>query len=78
MTQQSNMSFFLSPVDDSEVKKNIAQLKDGAPGKYGIMSKGLKCISDHVATPLTRLTNLSFSQVVFPNELKDCSSVTFV
>ena len=78
MTQQSNMSFFLSPVDDSEVKKNIAQLKDGAPGKDGIMSKGLKYISDHVATPLTRLTNLSFSQVVFPNELKDCSSVTFV
>ena len=70
MPQQNNISFFLSPVDDSEVKKIIAQLKDGAPGKDGIMSKGLKCISDHVATPLTRLTNLSFSQGVFPNELK--------
>ena len=34
------------------------------------MSKGLKCISDHIATPLSRLTNLSFSQVVFPNHLK--------
>ena len=64
------MSFFLSPVDDSEVKKIIARLKDRAPGKDGSMSKGLKCISDHVATPLTRLTNLSFSQGVFPNELK--------
>ena len=32
--------------------------------------KRLKCISDHVAIPLTRLTNLSFSQGVFPNELK--------
>ena len=29
MPQQNNMSFFLSPVDDSEVKKHIAQLKDG-------------------------------------------------
>ena len=45
-------------------------MKDGAPSKDGIMSKGWKCISDHVATPLTRLTNLSFSRGVFPNELK--------
>ena len=70
MPQQNNMSFFLSPVNDSEVKNIIAQLKDRAPGKDGIMSKGLKCISDHIATPLTRLTNLSFSQGVFPNVLK--------
>ena len=46
MPQQNNMSFFLSPDDDWEVKKIIAQLKDGAPGKDGIMSKGLNCISD--------------------------------
>ena len=70
MPQQNNMSFLLSPVDDLEVKNIIAQLKDGATGKDGIKSKGLKCISDHVATPLTRLTNLSFSQGVFPNEVK--------
>ena len=69
MPQQNNMSFFLRPVNDSEVKNIIAQLKDGAPGKDGIFSKGLKCISDHIATPLTRLTNLSFSQGVFPNDL---------
>ena len=61
---------FLSPVSDSEVKKIIAPLKDGAQGKDGIMSKGLKYISDHIATPLARLTNLSFSQGVFPNDLK--------
>ena len=53
MPQQNNMSFFLSPVNDSEVKSIIAQLKDGATGKDGILSKGLKCISDHIATPLT-------------------------
>ena len=70
MPHQNNMSFFLSPVNDSEVKNIIAQLKDGAQGKDGIMSKGLKCISDHIDTPLSRLTNLSFSQGVFPNDLK--------
>ena len=70
MPQQNNMSFFLCPAEELEVKKIILQLKDGAPGKDGIMSKAIKCISDHVAAPLTRLTNLSFSQGVFPNELK--------
>ena len=64
------MSFFLSPTEESEVKKIIAELKDGAPGKDGIMSKSLKCISDHVAIHLTHLINLSFSQGIFPNELK--------
>ena len=68
--QQNNMSFFLSPVNDLEVKNIIAQLKDEAPGYDGILSKGLKCISDHIATPLTRLTNLSFSQGVVPDDLK--------
>ena len=70
MPQQNNMSFFLCPGEELEVKKITLQLKDGAPGKDGIMSKAIKCISDHVAAPLTRLTNLSFSQGVFPNELK--------
>ena len=70
MPEQNKMSFFLSPTEESEVKKIIAELKDGAPGKDGIMSKSLKCISDHVAIPLTRLINLSFSQGIFPNELK--------
>ena len=70
MPQQNTMSFFLCPAEELEVKKIILQLKDGAPGKDGIMSKAIKCISDHVAAPLTRLTNLFFSQGVFPNELK--------
>ena len=70
MPQQNNMSFFLCTAEELKVKKIILQLKDGAPGKDGIMSKAIKCISDHVAAPLTRLTNLSLSQDVFPNELK--------
>ena len=58
MPEQNKMSFFLSPTEESEVKKIIAELKDGAPGIDEIMSKSLKCISDHVAIPLTRLINL--------------------
>ena len=70
MPEQNKMSFFLSPTKESEEKKIIAELKDGAPGKDGIISKSLKCISDHVAIPLTRLINLSYSQGIFPNEQK--------
>ena len=50
--------------------KIIVQLKDGTQGKYEIMYKGIRCFSDHAATPLTRLTNQTFLQGVFPNELK--------
>ena len=70
MPEKNKMSFFLSLTEESEVKKIIAELKDGAPGKDGIMSKSPKCISDHVAIPLTRLINLSFSHGIFPNDLK--------
>ena len=55
--------------------KIIAQLKNGAQAKLLIMSKGLKCKSDHVATPLT---NLSFSQGVLPNEIKVALMSPFV
>ena len=70
MLEQNEMSFFLSPTEESEVKNTIAELKDGAPGKEGIMSKSLKCICDHLAIPLARLINLSFSQGVFLNGIK--------
>ena len=35
------MSFFLSPAEESEVRKIIIQLKDGASGKDGIISKAV-------------------------------------
>ena len=65
MPEQNKMPFFLSPTEELEIKKMIAELKDGAPGKDGIMCKSLKCISDHVDIPVNRLINLHFSQGVF-------------
>ena len=66
----NSASFFSTPVEENEVKKIINQSKDGAAGKDGITSKGLKCISDHLAIPLAHLANLSFSEGVFQCELK--------
>ena len=46
------------------MKKLIMQLNDGAPGRDGVTAKSLKCITDHIAMPLSRLANLSFTQGV--------------
>ena len=70
MPCSNSASFFSTPVEEKEVKTIINQLKDGAAGKDAITSEGLKCISDHLAIPLTHLANLSFSEGVFPSELK--------
>ena len=65
MPSGNEFSMFLT-----QVKKIIAHLKDGSPGKDSVTWKSLKCISDHIALPLIRLANLSFSEGIFPNELK--------
>ena len=64
------ISMFVAPVSEPKIKKLIMQLNDGAPGRDGVTAKSLKCITDHIAMPLTRLANLSFAQGVFPRDLK--------
>ena len=73
MPKGNEYSLFLLPATDNEVKNIIKQLKDGASGttgRDGITSSSLKIVSDNIAKPITRIVNLSFSQGVFPNELK--------
>ena len=70
MPKGNEYSLFLLPATDKEVTNIIKQLKDGASGRDGITSLSLKLVSDDIAKPLTRIVNLSFSQGVFPNELK--------
>ena len=48
----------------------ISKLKDGAPGRDGILPKHLKCISESIAYPLSKIANLSPEEGVFPTELK--------
>lgn len=70
MPPRNKFSMFLRPVKQDEVKKIIVELKDGAAGEDGITSVGLKCVVDYIAEPLTHMANMSFSQGVFPNEMK--------
>ena len=68
--QGINASLFLEPTNDTEIKLIIGQLKEGAYGRDRIMPKHIKCVSESIAYPLTRMANLSFEQGVFPEELK--------
>ena len=70
MPESLQSSFFLEPTNTNEVKQVINNLKDGAPGRDGILPKHLKCISESISYPLSRIANLSFEQGVFPEELK--------
>ena len=70
MPPANECSLFLTPASENEVKRVIANLKDGSPGKDSVTAKTLKTVSDAVATPITHLANLSFIQGVFPQDLK--------
>ena len=70
MPESLQFSFLLEPTNTNEVKQVINNLKDGAPGTDGILPKHLKCISESISYPLSRIANLSFEQGIFPEELK--------
>ena len=70
MSAKNDLSMFVTPVSGPGMKKLIMQLNDGAPGRDGVTVKSLKCITDHIAMPLSRLANLSFTQGIFPRDLK--------
>ena len=70
MPPANECSLFLTPESENEVKRVIANLNDGSPGKGNVTTKTLKTVSDAVATPITHLANLSFIQGVFPQDLK--------
>ena len=70
MSTTNDISMFVAPVSEQEMKKLIMQLNDGAPGRDGVTAKSLKCIADHIAMSLTRLANVSFAQDVFPRDRK--------
>ena len=71
MPPANECSLFLTPASENEVKRVIANLNDGSPGKDGVTAKTLKTVSDAVATPITHLANLSFTQGLFPQDLKN-------
>ena len=65
-----NASLFFEPSNETEIKLIIRELKEGASGRDGNLPKHIKSVSDSIAYPPARVSNLSFEQGVFPEELK--------
>lgn len=64
-------SFFISPVEVKEVEKVIDSLKNKKSfGSDNIPVCALKCVIQHIATPITNIVNASFESGVFPSKLK--------
>ena len=63
-------SIFLSGVTTNEINKIIQSLKNGAAGHDDITAANLKIVARSINQPLAYLCNLSFTQGVFPKELK--------
>ena len=54
MPAKNDLSMFVTPVSEPEMKKLIMRLNDGALGKDGVTAKSLNCITDYIAMTLSR------------------------
>ena len=63
-------SFFLTPATRVELENVIRDLKNKCPGWDGIQADPIKAAVSLLVMPLLHVVNLSFSEGVFPAELK--------
>lgn len=63
-------SFFAKPVSEEEILAVIKRLKNSSPGLDGISAHLIKSIGQAIVKPLSHIVNLSFSQGIFPSQLK--------
>ena len=62
-------SIFLTPTDQQEIRNIILNIRNSALGHDGISSKVINPVIEILVPPLTYITNLSFTEGVFPAEL---------
>ena len=70
MHNQCSCSMFLEPTTPPEVIRVLATLKNSSPGWDGVKVSLIKEVQEFLVVPLTHVINLSFSQGVFPDDLK--------
>ena len=70
LPENLNFSLFLEPTNETEVNNIIDKLKEGAPGRHGMLSKNIKLIKDSFSYLLANTVNLSFEQGDFSDDLK--------
>ena len=68
---RSNISFFVSPTDKTEIEDVISSLdSNNSVGPNSIPTKILKLLKDDISSQLSETFNISFSSGVFPSILK--------
>jgi len=71
MRNRSSDSLFLHPTDQYEIGRIIDQLKNKtSSGVDGVSTKLIKTLKHEITEPLSILINKSFTEGVFPKELK--------
>ena len=63
-------SIFLTPTDQQEILDIMLNIRNSAPGHDGISSKVINPVIEFLLPHLIYITNLSFTEGVFPFELK--------
>ena len=67
---KKNSVFHATEVTEEEIVKIIGGFKDSAAGWDGIKPSVIKHVKTFVKTPLAHISNLSFANGIFPDELK--------
>ena len=68
---RSNISFFVSPTDKTEIEDVVSSLDSNkSVGPNSIPTKMLKLLKDDISSQLSEIFNISFSSGVFPSILK--------
>ena len=71
LKNRSNISFFVSPMDKTEIENVISSLlSNKSVGCNSIPTKILKLLKNDISSQLSELFDISFSSGVFPSTLK--------
>ena len=71
LKNRSNISFFVSPTDKTEIENVISSLDSNkSVGPNSIPAKILKLLKNDFSSQLSEIFNISFSSGVFPSILK--------
>ena len=76
LQNRSNISFFISPTDKTEIENIISSLDSNiSVGSKSIPTKVLKILKNDISNQLSEIFNISFSSGVFPSILKTAKVV---
>ena len=71
LKNRSNISFFVSPTDKTEIENVISSLDSNkSVGPNSIPTKILKLLKNDISSQLSEIFNISFSSGIFPSILK--------